>query len=696
MTQRRILVTAALPYANGHIHLGHLVEYIQTDIWVRFQKLRGHRCIFLCADDTHGTAIMIRARQEVRTEEAVIGDMREAHLRDFAGFDIEFDNYGSTHSPENRALCREIWLALRKAGLIVERQVDRLYDPQERMFLPDRFVKGKCPKCGAADQYGDNCEKCFSTYSALDLVEPRSTVSGARPELKSSTQLFVQIEQLHAFLEEWTQRSGALQEEVANYLAGHFLGEPLRDWDVSRPAPYFGFEIPDSPGNYWYVWFDAPIGYIASSRQWCDRHGERLDDWWRSRDTEIHHFIGKDITYFHTLFWPAMLRSAGFSLPTKVHIHGFLTVDGEKMSKTKGTFVLGSKYLEFLDPAYLRYYYATKLGPRLDDLDLAPDDFCGRVNADLVGKVVNLASRTAAFVRETGLSAAYPEDGGLFRQAAAAADDIAAAYEACDYNRAMRLAMALADPANKFVEDRAPWTLRKDPARARELQDVCTIALNLFRQLAVYLAPVLPRLAAQAGKLLNDPIRSWDQAQHPQVGTRVEKFEHMLKRLEPQQLQALFEASREGRSGTATAAASRSASGTPHPGPLPAGEGTGDGPGPLAAEPLVPTISFDEFSKVDLRVARVVSAEEVKDSKKLLRLVVSLGGEERRTVFAGIKGVYAPESLVGRLVIVAANLAARQMKFGTSEGMILAAGPGEKDIFLLSPDDGAKPGQRVH
>jgi methionyl-tRNA synthetase len=706
MNERRILVTAALPYANGHIHLGHLVEYIQTDIWVRFQKLRGRRCVFICADDTHGTAIMIRARQEGRKEEAVIGDMRQAHIRDFAGFDIVFDNYGSTHSPENRALCGEIWQSLRKADLIVERQVDRLYDPKEGMFLPDRFVKGTCPKCGAANQYGDNCEKCLSTFSPTDLIDPVSTVSGARPEVRPSSQLFVQIERLHAFLHEWTQSGRHLQDEVANYLAGHFLGEPLRDWDVSRPAPYFGFEIPDSPGNYWYVWFDAPIGYIASTHEWCQRTSERLDDWWRSPDTEIHHFIGKDITYFHTLFWPAMLKTAGLSLPERVHIHGFLTVDGEKMSKSKGTFILGSTYLAHLDPAYLRYYYASKLGPRLDDLDLNREEFVSRVNSDLVGKIVNLASRTARFVQETGLSATYPDDGGLFQRAADEGDAIAAAYDACDYNRAMRLVMALADPANKYVEDRAPWTLRKDPAKAAELRDVCSVALNLFRQLAVYLAPVLPRLAEQTGKLLGRPITRWDESKTPLAGTPVGPFEHMLKRVEPAQVQAVIDASMEqskpttapasgGRQppgGSADQAKASTNTGNPSL-PMPAAADTAAA---LAAEPLSPTITFDEFAKIDLRVARVIAAEEVAESKKLLRLTVSYGGEERRTVFAGIKGVYDPATLVGRLVICAANLAPRKMPFGTSEGMILAAGPGGKDIYILSPDTGAVPGQRVH
>ena len=680
MTQRRILVTSALPYANGHIHIGHLVEYIQTDIWVRFQKLRGHRCIYLCADDTHGTAIMIRARQEGRSEAELIADMREAHIRDFAGFEIEFDNYGSTDSEANRKLCGEFWAALRKAGLISERDVTQLYDPQAGTFLADRFVKGTCPKCKSPNQYGDSCDKCQSTYSPTDLIDPVSTLTGARPEVRTAAHLFVNIERLHGFLSEWTQAGDHLQTEVKNYLQGHFLGEPLRDWDVSRPAPYFGFEIPDSPGNYWYVWFDAPIGYVASTLEWCQRHGENLDDWWRSDECEIHHFIGKDITYFHTLFWPAMLKTAGYSLPTKVHIHGFLTVGGEKMSKSKGTFVRAATYLEHLDPSYLRYYYASKLGPRLEDIDMNLDELVTKVNSDLVGKVVNLASRTARFVEQSGLAKTYPDDGGLFAQAAAAGEAIAEAYEACDYNRAMRLIMGLADPANKFVEDREPWNLRKDPTKAAELQNVCTVALNLFRQLAIYLAPVLPRLAQQTGELLGAPIHHWTDANQPLLGTRVNKFEHLLQRAEPQKVTAMIEASKDQTAASET----------------PPTTTYSDGPEALAAEPLAATISFDEFAKVDLRIARVVAAEEVADSKKLLKLTLSLGGDEQRTVFAGIKGVYEPNSLIGTLVVCAANLAPRQMKFGTSEGMVVAAGPGGKDIFLLRPDEGAVPGQRVH
>jgi methionyl-tRNA synthetase len=692
---RRLLVTSALPYANGHIHIGHLVEYIQTDIWVRFQKLRGNDCRYMCADDTHGTAIMIRARQEGRTEEELIAEMQVAHERDFADFGIEFDNYGSTHSEENRRLCGEFWVAIRKAGLVKEEAVEQLFDPQAGTFLADRFVRGTCPKCGAKDQPGDNCSSCGHHYTPVELVDPVSTLTGAKPEVRSAPHLFIELKRLHAFLGEWTQSGDHLQPEIANYLQGHFLGEPLRDWDISRPAPYFGFEIPDSPGNYWYVWFDAPIGYIASTQQWCDRHGESLDRWWKARDCEIHHFIGKDITYFHTLFWPGMLKTAGYSLPTKVHIHGFLTVGGEKMSKSKGTFVRGRTYLNHLDPSYLRYFYATKLSSRVDDLDLSIDEFVAKVNTDLVNKLVNLASRTAKFVEKTGLSAKYPDDGGLFREAAAAGDEIAAAYEACDYSKATRLILALADRANPFVEENKPWELRKDPASAQRLQDVCTIALNLFRQLVIYLTPVLPKLASQTGELLNDPITRWDQAKHPLVGTPVAKFTHMLQRVEEKDLQAMIEESKQEAAAANVAATTPAASSAPALTASAVSDPYNDPADPLTGEPLAPECTIDDFAKVDLRVARIVSAEEVPEARKLLKLQLSLGGGVTKQVFAGIKAHYEPQQLVGRLVVCVANLAPRTMKFGVSEGMVVAAGGGN-EAFLLTPDDGAKPGMRLH
>jgi methionyl-tRNA synthetase len=718
MSSRRILVTAALPYANGHIHIGHLVEYIQTDIWVRFQKLRGHKCLFICADDTHGTAIMIRARQEGRSEEALIADMRAAHVRDFAGFEIEFDHYGSTNSPANRELCNQIWASLINGGYVTEKPVTQLYDPVAGTFLADRFVKGTCPnpECQAPDQYGDSCDKCGHTHSPAELINPVSTLSGATPELRSADHLFISIEKLHDFLNEWTQTGEHLQPEVANYLKGHFLGEPLRDWDVSRPAPYFGFEIPDSPGNYWYVWFDAPIGYMASTIEWCRNHGENFDDWWRSdapqpeirnpkseeansplatcpsalapqSSSEIHHFIGKDITYFHTLFWPAMLKASGFQLPTKVHIHGFLTVGGEKMSKSKGTFVQAATYLKHLDPAYLRYYYASKLGPRLEDLDLNLDEFVDKANKQLVGGVVNIASRTAKFLGGKTLSDPYPDDGGLFLYAAAAGESIAEAYERCDYQAVIRTTKELCDRANAYLDEKAPWTLAKQPDKAEEVRQICSVGLNLFRQIVVYLAPVLPKLAKQAGELLNSPIVRWEDAASPLTGTPVANFQHLLKRVDLKQVQAMIEDSKSEPS-VLGAVAADAISQTVQP---------TDGPEALEKEPLVTDLcSIDDFTKIDLRVARVVAASHVEGADKLVQLTLSLGGEVRRNVFAGIKSAYDPASLVGRLVIVVANLAPRKMRFGVSEGMVCAAGEGGKNIFLLSPDSGAVPGQRVH
>ncbi|MHC2069286.1 methionine--tRNA ligase [Bremerella sp. T1] len=684
---RRILVTSALPYANGPIHIGHLVEYIQTDIWVRFQKLSGNDCRYFCADDTHGTAIMISAQKNGVTEEEFIAKMSDEHQQDFAGFGVQFDNYGSTHSDENRELCAEFWQSLRDAGLVIEKDVHQLFDPEKKTFLADRFVRGTCPKCGSENQPGDNCSKCGAAYTPADLIDPKSTLSGATPELKTAKHLFVQLEKLHGFLDEWTQSGQHLQDEVANYLKGHFLHDELRDWDISRPGPYFGFEIPDSPGDYWYVWFDAPIGYIASTWQWCKANGEDLAKWWKNPETEVHHFIGKDITYFHTLFWPGMLKTAGYNLPEKVHIHGFLTVDGKKMSKSDGTFVKAATYLKHLDPAYLRYFYASKLGPRLDDLDMNLEEFADKINSDLIGKVVNLASRTAKFVEKTGLSAEYPDDGGLFAKGAAAGDEIAKAYEDLDLNKAMRLILELADAANPFIESNKPWELRKDPDNAQKLQDVCTIGLNLFRQIVVYLSPVLPLLAEQTGELLNDPITSWDQTKTPLTGTDVNKFKHLMKRVEADKVKAMIDDSKEEAAADAPAENNQ------------ADETAAkfeDSAQPMVDEPMAEECTIDDFVKVDLRVARILSAEQVPEARKLLKLTLGLGGDHRKQVFAGIKAAYNPEDLVGRLVVMVANLKPRQMKFGLSEGMVCASGPGGEEVFLLSPDEGAKPGQRIH
>jgi methionyl-tRNA synthetase len=684
---KRLLVTAALPYANGHLHLGHLVEYTQTDIFVRAWRMRGREVAYICADDTHGTAIMMRARQEGRSEDAVIAEMSEAHQRDFAAFQIQFDHYGSTHSPENQRFAGEIWRAFRERGLIHSEKVRQFFDPIEKIFLADRFVKGTCPVCSSVDQYGDNCDKCGSTYDATALKDPKSTLSGATPELGEAEHHLVSIEPERAWLTEWTQVDGRMPKEIANYLMGFFLDKPLLDWDVSRPAPYFGFPIPDEPGHFFYVWFDAPIGYIASTEQWTKKTGRKFDDFWRSTDTEIVHVIGKDIVKFHTLFWPVMLKVSGFNLPSRVQVHGFLTVNGEKMSKSKGTFVLGSKYLEHLDPAYLRYYYASKLGPKVDDIDLNLEELALRVNGELVNKVVNLASRSSRFLAKTGFAAAYPDDGGLFAEGARAHDEIAEAYANWDFAKVTRIAMALADRANEFVDRAQPWALAKTPGKEAEVQAACSIALNLFRQIVTYLAPVLPKLAEDSASLLGSPLDRFEVAKTPLTATPVGTYQHLMKRVEPEKVQKMIDESKPETSPAAPQGAAAAST--------PATAAAADGPEALAKEPIAPTCTIDEFTKVDLRVARIVAADAVPEAKKLLKLTVSLGGEERRTVFAGIKAYYKPEDLVGRLVIICANLAPRQMKFGLSEGMVLAAGA-EGEAYVLSPDSGARPGQRVH
>jgi methionyl-tRNA synthetase len=544
MARRQILVTNALPYVNADIHLGHLLEHIQTDVWVRFQRMRGHEVRSFCGDDTHGTATMIRARQEGREPEALLEEVRRAHERDLAAFGVVYDHYGSTHSPSNQRLVNEVWAALRKGGHVVEREVTQLYDVQAGIFLADRFVKGNCPNCGSPDQYGDNCEVCGAVYGPEDLVNPVSTITGTRPELRSAMHYFVVLERFHDFLAEWTQAPGRMPPETANWLANGFLAEPLRDWDVSRPAPYFGFEIPDAPGHYFYVWLDAPVGYMSSTFDWCERTGERFERWWQNPDCEIHHFIGKDIAYFHTLFWPAMLSAWQRPLPTRVHVHGFLTVNSEKISKRKGTVVFARTYLEHLSPDYLRYYLASKLTGAASDLDLLVDEFVAKVNADVVGKVVNLASRTARFVEGQPLSAHYPDDGGLFAAGARAGEEIAAAYEACDTGKVTRLVMALADRANEYVEVRAPWTLRKRGDAQAELRDVCSVSLNLFHQIAVYLAPILPRLAADGRALfgLGESPR-WEEASQPLRGREVGKFSNLMARVDPERVESVIAAS---------------------------------------------------------------------------------------------------------------------------------------------------------
>jgi methionyl-tRNA synthetase len=715
---RRLLVTSALPYANGHIHLGHLVEYTMTDIYVRAQRMMGRKALYICADDTHGTSIMIRARQEGRPEAEVIADMSEAHQRDFAAFGIAFDHYGSTNSPANYEICSDIWAKLRAEGLVAERDVTQLFDTREGTFLADRFVKGKCPKCSSPDQYGDSCEKCGATYAATDLKDPVSTLSGTAPEIRRAPHLFVTIEEKRPFLLGWTGSHGHLQPSVASYLTNFFLGEPLRDWDVSRPAPYFGFEIPDAPGHYWYVWFDAPIGYLASLKEYCDESGEDFEAWWRTdegdtvstMDSEIVHVIGKDITYFHALFWPAVLHAARYQLPDRVQVHGFLTINGEKMSKSKGTFVLARTYIEAgLDPSALRYFYASKLGPKVDDIDLDIAEFSARVSTELVNKVVNLVSRSSRFVRETGLSAAYPDDGGLFAAGAAMGDEIAKAYSEWDFARVTRLVMAHADKANAYLDAAAPWKAKKEGGKEAEVQAICTVALNLYRQIIVYLAPIVPRLADETAKLLSCSTDQWSDAATHLVGTPVGEYKHLMTRITPEDASKMIQ--RDTPGAKPEDVTDRVTLTSAIPAALPAGASPAsrtltsgfeppedrDDDAALKGEPLAATCTIDDFTKVDLRVARIVAAEDVPEAKKLIKLTVSLGGDERRTVFAGIKAHHAPASLVGRLVVVVANLAPRKMKLGTSEGMVVAAsGEGTEGVFLLSPDSGAKPGMRIH
>ena len=651
---RRILVTSALPYVNADIHIGYLLEAIQTDIWARFQRLIGNRCVYMCADDTHGTATMIRARQEGRSEESLIAEVQAAHERDLAGFDIEFVELRQHAQPGEPSALRRI-LAGNPQGRAREGARRRAALRSAGGHVSGRPIRAwHVSQVRHGGSAGRQLQQVRSSLHAGRIDQPPqhaqrrhagdSQVAAPVHRAGKAARLFGRLEPIG--------RAPAAGDR--QLLEGPLSGRTAARLGRLAPAPYFGFEIPDSPGNYWYVWFDAPIGYMASTRQWCDRTGEPFDDWWRSRDTEIHHFLGKDITYFHTLFWPGMLKTAGYNLPTKVHIHGFLTVGGEKMSKSKGTFVAARTYLNHLDPSLLRYFYAAKLSSRVEDFDLSAEEFVAKVNADLVNKVVNLASRTAKFVEGTGLSSKYPDDGGLFAAAAKAGNEIRDAYEATDYSKAMRIIMSLAERANPYVEDRKPWELRKDPGKARELQDVCTVALNLFRQIVVYLTPVLPRLAQQTGELLNDPITSWDQSQKPLVGTPVAKFTHMLRRVEEKDVLAMIEESKQGAVASATVSA---------------GQPTDNGDA-LAAEPLAPECTIDDFGKVDLRVARVIAAEDVPDAKKLLKLTLSLGGGTTKTVFAGIKEAYKPEDLLGRLVVCVANLAPRKMKFGMSEGMV--------------------------
>jgi methionyl-tRNA synthetase len=671
MSNRKILVTSALPYANGPIHIGHLVEYIQTDIWVRFQKQRGHLCYYVCADDTHGTPIMLKADKEGIPPEQLINKVWHEHLADFTGFGVAFDNYHSTHSEENKIFSTLIYERLHDAGHISSRTITQAFDPVKNMFLPDRFIKGECPKCGAKEQYGDGCEVCGANYSPTDLKNAVSAISGEKPIEKESVHYFFDLANFSEMLEAWTS-AGHLQPEVSNKMA-EWLQGGLQQWDISRDAPYFGFEIPNAPGKYFYVWLDAPIGYMASFKNLCDKQGLDFNEFWRKdSDTELYHFIGKDIIYFHALFWPAMLSGAHFRTPSAIFAHGFLTVNGEKMSKSRGTFIKARTYLDHLNPEYLRYYFAAKLSSGVDDIDLNFDDFSQRVNSDVVGKVVNIASRCAGFIgkRFSGKLSATNAEPGLFDEFINANEFIAELYETREFGKAMREIMALADKANAYIDDKKPWVLAKEDGKDKELHEVCTLGLNLFRVLAAYLKPVLPALVKEAEKFLNIAPHGWINEIQFLGNHSINEFKPLMTRVDPDRIAAIIEASRESL------------------------EKTADTPRAKQFEPIADTIQIDDFAKLDIRIALIVKAETIPEADKLLKLTVDIG-DETRTVFAGIKSAYKPEDLEGRLTVVLANLAPRKMKFGTSEGMVLAAGPDGNDIFVLSPDEGAVAGMRV-
>jgi methionyl-tRNA synthetase len=705
--KRTILVTSALPYANGAPHLGHIVEYVQTDIWVRFQRMRGHDVLFIWASDAHGTPIMLKARQEGITPEELIARVGAEQRRDFGEFDISYDNFHTTHSDENRELTYEIYRRLAAAGHIRRETIVQAYDEQAKMFLPDRYVRGTCPKCGTLDQYGDSCESCGATYTPADLLNAVSVVSGTTPVQKESEHLFFKLGDFEPMLREWTG-SGRLQPAVTAKL-GEWFGAGLRDWDISRDEPYFGFDIPGEKGKYFYVWLDAPIGYLSSLLQYCRRTGRDFDSYWKlDSQAEVYHFIGKDIVYFHTLFWPAVLHGAGMRAPTAVFAHGLLTVNGLKMSKSRGTLISARTWLDHLSAEYLRYYFASRLGDGVDDLDLNLDDFTAKVNSDVVGKLVNIASRCAGFIArgaEGKLSATLPEP-ALQEEFVTAGERIAALYEGRDLAGAMREIMALTDRANFYIDQQKPWLMAKDPARAAEVQAVCTQGINLFRVLATYLKPVMPKLAAGAEKFLGLPPQSWADAARPLLGVAINAYEPLATRVDPAAVKAVLAASAESLkiTGVPEAAPAGSTAKAAKPGPRNASNTNAAEAAKSAAKPatagasqdVAPAeLSIDDFMRVDLRIARIDSAELVEGADKLLKLGVDLGELGKRQIFAGIRSAYDPAQLVGRLTVVVANLAPRKMRFGISEGMVLAAGPGGKDIFILSPDAGATPGMKV-
>ena len=673
MENRKIVCTAALPYANGSIHIGHLVEYLQVDMWTRFQKMRGHECLYICADDTHGTPIMVKARDQKITPEALIARMRQEHLRDFSDFWIEFDNYGSTNSPENKKLSEEFFAGMKKNDAISVRTVEQLFCDHDKMFLPDRFVKGTCPKCSTPDQYGDSCDKCGSTYSPSDLKDVKCALCARPPSMKQSEHLFFKLNQFRDFLKNWVQNHTS--KEISNKLS-EWLSEDLRDWDISRDEPYFGFEIPGHPKKYFYVWVDAPVGYIASTEEWCKKNGKSLDHFWKNPKTEIYHFIGKDIVYFHTLFWPAMLKCTEYNLPNRVNVHGHLIVNGEKMSKSKGTFVSARAYLDHLDPVFLRYYYACKLSSQLADLDLNLDDFVQRVNSDLIGKITNLGSRSIQMLgKRFGGQLLEPlsDHKSLLAKVQAKAKDIETHYENLDFSKVITEIRDLADLANEFFDREAPWKIPslEDP----RAHSILSVVANIFRVLSIYLSPVIPRYSQKVAELFGEKTFVWKAIHSPKFVGRLGEFSHLAQRIDPKQVEAMIQASLpkstiSGATMTQTPSTTTAVADSKH-------------------------ISIDDFSKIDLRVAKIIEASFVEGADKLLRLKVSMGELGTRQIFAGIRSAYDPKNLEGRLVAVVANLAPRQMKFGLSEGMVLAAGPGGKDLFVLSPDVGSKEGDRI-
>lgn len=669
---RKILVTSALPYANGPLHLGHLLETIQTDIWVRYQRQKGNDCIYVCADDAHGTAIMLTAEKNGISPEQQIANIQAAHEKDFDRFLIRFDNYHSTHSAENKRYSEEIYLKLKANGHIASREIMQLYDPEKELFLADRYIKGTCPKCKTADQYGDNCEACGATYSPADLIDPKSAVSGATPIEKVSTHYFFTLPDFEQFLRDWTT-GDSLQKEISNKL-GEWLEAGLQDWDISRDSPYFGFEIPDAPGKYFYVWLDAPIGYMASFQNYCDRSGLNFDDYWGADSkAELYHFIGKDIINFHGLFWPAMLHSAGYRKPNAIFAHGFITVNGKKMSKSRGTFIMASTYLEHLDPEYLRYYYAAKLSASIDDIDLNLEDFVQRVNSDLVGKVVNIASRSAKFITKgrDGVMSPTLANAELWQQAVTKGEEISELYEQREYSKAIREIMALADTTNEYFDGQEPWKLAKEAGKEQLVVDVASLCINLFRLIMIYLQPVLPITAEKASSFLNADL-NWNKELTPLLNHQINPFQALMTRIDKDNVAAMVTASQQGQTEA----------------PKPAKK-------PTRPKQSSSTIGFEDFEKIDLRIVEIIAAEHVQGADKLLQLTLSLGDDGIKKVFSGIKHAYAPEDLVGKLTVMVANLEPRKMKFGMSEGMVLAAGPGGNDLWLLEPHEGAKPGMKV-